>query len=184
MKQFRRKNKFRESARGMKIESNEGTLGMGNWRDVAYLAAKMVNWRLVLTKTPQKAKPVVNELEEKIETLWLGFSLQGTLGQTGPTGSDGSDPTGLGGVDSTGLKTTEKRWSRKPGKRKQRKLRVWWWQVPLLQPTGHGCKEEQISCSSFMKELIYHSSDMKELVYRLPPSVLLTYFPNKKSLEK
>lgn len=54
-------------------------------------------------KTPQEAKPVVNELEEKIETLWLGFSLQG------PTGSDGSDPTGLGGVDSTGLKTTEKR---------------------------------------------------------------------------
>lgn len=53
---------------------------MGNWRDVAYLAAKMINWRLVLTKTPQKAKPVVNELEEKIETLWLGFSLQGTLG--------------------------------------------------------------------------------------------------------
>lgn len=44
---------------------------MGNWRDVAYLAAKMINWRLVLTKTPQEAKPVVNELEEKIETLWL-----------------------------------------------------------------------------------------------------------------
>lgn len=32
-----------------------------------------------MTETPQKAKPVVNELEEKIETLWLGFSLQGTL---------------------------------------------------------------------------------------------------------
>lgn len=139
-------------------------------------------WRRLLRKQSQWS----TNWKRRWRPYGLGSAYKGSSasGQTGPTGSDGSDPTGLGGVDSTGLKTTEKRWSRKPGKRKQRKLRVWWWQVPRLQPTDHGCKEEQISCSSFMKELIYHSSDMKELVYRLPPSVLLTYFPNKKSLEK
>lgn len=46
---------------------------MGNRRDVAYLAAKMINWRLVLTKTPQETKPVVSVIgrEDRDPLAWV-----------------------------------------------------------------------------------------------------------------